>query len=54
MCKQGSGYRAYGAGLLSSFGELEVRREFAFRISHFSQKRSTYLCFVNVFLVLLE
>lgn len=25
LCKQGSDIRAYGAGLLSSFGELQVR-----------------------------
>lgn len=27
LCKQGSEIRAFGAGLLSSFGELQVRTE---------------------------
>lgn len=27
LCKQGSEVRAFGAGLLSSFGELQVRTE---------------------------
>lgn len=35
LCKQGSEVRAYGAGLLSSFGELQVRRRVPMGDKHF-------------------
>lgn len=35
LCKQGSEVRAYGAGLLSSFGELQVRGRVLMGDKHF-------------------